>query len=62
MITTVILYVVLCVTPDQCSAYEPSTWTATSQEELTQVYAQCAAEERQWMKEDGYSESDCYEG
>lgn len=60
MITTIALYVALCSSPTTCDNYVPATWTASSQEELSQVYDQCAKEEQTYMGFKGYKESDCY--
>lgn len=60
MITTIALYVALCSSPTTCDEYIPATWTASSQEELSQVYEQCAKEEKVYMTFKSYEESDCY--
>lgn len=60
MITTIALYVALCSSPTTCDNYVPATWTASSQEEINQVYEQCAKEEQVYMSFKGYKESDCY--
>lgn len=57
---TIILYVALCVSPNQCDAYEPESWSVSSQQEEDLAFEQCAALERQYMAMKGYKESDCY--
>lgn len=60
MITAIALFVALCSSPTTCDNYVPATWTASSQEELSMVYDQCAKEEQTYMSFKGYKESDCY--
>lgn len=57
---TILFYVALCTSPNQCDAYEPASWTVSTQQEEALAFEQCAAIERQYMSVKGYVESDCY--
>jgi hypothetical protein len=57
---TIVLYVALCTSPTQCGQYNQESWSVTTEQEAALAFEQCAAIERQWMKEEGYVESDCY--
>ncbi len=57
---TILLYVALCSSPSQCDAYQPASWTVSSQQEENEAFEQCAKLERKYMDMKGYKESDCY--
>ena len=57
---TILLYVTLCTSPSQCDAYEPATWSVSSQQEENKAFEQCTKLEREYMSMEGYKESDCY--
>lgn len=57
---TILLYVALCTSPNVCDAYEPASWTVSSQQEENEAFEQCAKLEGEYMSMEGYKESDCY--
>lgn len=57
---TILLYVALCTSPSQCDAYEPASWSVSTQQEENEAFEQCAQLEREYMSVKGYNESDCY--
>lgn len=57
---TILLYVALCTSPNVCDAYEPASWSVSSQQEENEAFQQCAKLERKYMRAKGYKESDCY--
>lgn len=57
---TILLYVALCTSPNQCDAYEPASWSVSTQQEENEAFEQCAKLERKYMGKKGYKESDCY--
>lgn len=57
---TILLYVALCTSPVTCDAYEPASWTVSTQQEENEAFEQCAKLERKYMSKKGYKESDCY--
>jgi hypothetical protein len=57
---TILLYVALCSSPNVCDAYQPASWSVSTQQEENEAFDQCAKLERKYMGKKGYKESDCY--
>lgn len=57
---TIALYILLCNSPTTCDEYVPASWTVSNEQEEQLAFEECAKVEREYMKKEGYRESDCY--
>lgn len=56
----IIFYVMLCTSPGDCNAFEPYSWSVTTEKEIQQAYKECSVLAEAYAKLEATKETDCY--
>lgn len=58
--STLIFYVMLCVSPNECTAFEPYSWSYSNEQERELAYKECSTLVNAYDTLQATKETDCY--